>query len=287
MLQGSRNILATISGYSAKPALFEPGEPLFWDDPYISKNMLEAHLNPEHDAASRRPETIDKEINNLITSGTIKPGDRVLDLGCGPGLYASRLCENGIKVTGVDISKRSIDYAVKYAAENSLEINYRCVNFFDIDYVNEFDAVLQAYGELGTFSDEKRDILLAKIHLALKPGGILMFDVTSTAPRPKEGPQNHWYIVDGGFWRPGRHLVLEQHFDYPEDYVRVDQYIVVDEKNISIYRTWIHNYTLNSIKPVLEKAGFHIVHAWNDLAGTPYKEGGDWIAIVARKRTKP
>jgi SAM-dependent methyltransferase len=283
MLQGSRNILSIISGYSVKPALFEPGEPRFWDDPHISKSMLEAHLNPAHDAASRRPETIDNEVRHLISSGVLKRSDRVLDLGCGPGLYASRLCENGIKVTGVDISKRSIDYAKKYAGENKLDITYRCLNFFDINYKNEFDAVLQTHGELGTFSDEKRDALLIKIHTALKPDGLLIFDVTAPSPKPKGEPQNHWYIVDGGFWRPGRHLVLEQAFDYPEDNVRVDQYIVVDDKNISVYRTWIHNYTLNSIKPVLEKAGFKIMQTWNDLAGTPYKEGGEWLAIVARR----
>jgi SAM-dependent methyltransferase len=287
MLQGSRNILSAISGYSVKPALFEPGELLFWDDPHISKSMLEAHLNPAHDAASRRPETIDREVRHLISSGVLKRGDRVLDLGCGPGLYASRLCENGIKVTGVDISKRSIDYAKKYARENKLDIKYLCSDFFDIDYINEFDAVLQAYGELGTFSDEKRDTLLVKILEALKPEGLLIFDVTAPSQKPKEEPQNHWYIADGGFWRPGRHLSLEQHFDYPEDNVRVDQYIVVDEKNITVYRTWIHNYTLQTIKPVLEKAGFKIVQTWNSLAGTPYQEGGEWIAVVASKRYQP
>ena len=256
----------------------------FWDDPHISRSMLEAHLNPEHDAASRRPETIDREVRHLISSATLKQGDKVLDLGCGPGLYASRLCEKGVKVTGVDISRRSIDYAKKYAGENKLDIHYRCLNFFDIEYMNEFDAVIQTHGELGTFSDEKRDELLAKIHQALKPEGLLIFDVTAPEQKRREGPQNCWYISDSGFWRPGKHLVLEQVFDYPEENVRVDQYVVVDDKNILVYRTWIHNYTLPTIKPVVEKAGFRVVHAWNDLTGTPYKTGGNWIAIVASKR---
>jgi len=255
----------------------------FWDDPHISKSMLEAHLNTEHDAASRRPGTIDREVQYLISSGVLKRGDRVLDLGCGPGLYASRLAENGMKVTGVDISKRSLDYASRSAREKGLEINYRCLNFFDIVYSDEFDAVLQTHGELGTFSDDKRDELLGKIRTMLKPEGLLIFDVTSTTPRPEE-PRSRWYIADGGFWRPDRHLVLEQAFNYPEENVRVDQYIVVDNKNITVYRTWIHDYTLKSIKPVLEKAGFHLEHAWNDLAGTPYKAGGEWIAIAAGKR---
>jgi hypothetical protein len=33
---------------SKKPALFAAGEEKFWDDPHISKSMLEAHLDPNH-----------------------------------------------------------------------------------------------------------------------------------------------------------------------------------------------------------------------------------------------
>lgn len=280
----SRNILSLITQYSARPALFEPGEARFWDDPHISKSMLEAHLDPAHDTASRRPETIDKEVWQLISSGVLKRGDKVLDLGCGPGLYASRLCSYGLPVTGIDISESSIDYAIAQAKSKDLNIEYRCMNFFHIEYAGEFDRVLQIYGEVGTFSDEKRDELLAKIHRALRAGGIFVFDITAAAVKPKESPPDRWYIMDGGFWRPGQHLVLEQHFTYPKDSVRVEQYIILDESGVSVYRTWTHDYTLNSIKPVLEKAGFQIVHAWNDLTGAPYREGGDWLAIVARKR---
>lgn len=69
--------------------------------------MLEAHLNPNSDAASRKVAIIDKEVRHLLAVRVLKPRDRVLDLGCGPGLYAIRLSENGIKVTGIDISERS------------------------------------------------------------------------------------------------------------------------------------------------------------------------------------
>ena len=75
--------LSAIFQYSVKPRLFEPGEAHFWDDPHISKGMLEAHLNPEHDAASRKAETINKEIEHLVSSGIFKQSNRVLDLGCG------------------------------------------------------------------------------------------------------------------------------------------------------------------------------------------------------------
>jgi SAM-dependent methyltransferase len=278
-----KDFLDEILRYSTKPALFQPGEPRFWDDPHISKSMLEAHLNPSHDLASRRPETIDKEVKNLISSGILKKGDKILDLGCGPGLYASRFASYGIKVTGIDISQRSLAYARKFARENGLEIKCRLLNFFDIDYIAEFDAVVQTHGELGTFSNDKRDLLLKIIHRSLKPNGFLVFDVTQPVKNIKETPQNGWYVANGGFWRPGKHLVLEQSFDYPQNDVRVDQYIVVEHNNVAVYRTWLHDYTSTSIKPVLEKAGFKIVYIWNDLAGTPYQKGGKWLAVVARK----
>jgi hypothetical protein len=73
-------------------------------------------------------------------------------------------------------------------------------------------------------------------------------------------------------------------YDYPETNAFVSQYIVMDEKRITVYRIWNHNYTPESLYPVLEKAGFRIEHIWNDLTGTPYKEGGEWLAIVVRKR---
>jgi SAM-dependent methyltransferase len=280
------SFLKTIAGYADKPALFTPSEPAgtsFWDDPHISKGMLEAHLDPLHESASRRLETIDKEVANLFSAVCIKAGDKVLDMGCGPGLYAGRFAAAGVKVTGVDISERSLNYANAQARKNGLDIEYRRLNFLDLDYAGDFDAAVQVFGEVGTYSDEKRDILLAKVHRALKPRGLFIFDVTTPSLKMSQGQQNRWYLADGGFWRPGRHLTLELRFDYPEADVFVNQFIVIDEEKLTVYRIWNHNYTPETIKPVLEKAGFHIEHKWNGLDGTPYKAGGEWLAIAARR----
>jgi SAM-dependent methyltransferase len=280
------DLFREILHYAVKPSLFEPGETHFWDDPHISKGMLEAHLDPENDLASRKSETIDKIVEHFVSAKVMKPGERVLDLGCGPGLYAGRLSSKGLKVTGIDISPRSIEYAGRQCRDNGLEIDYRCMSFLDIDFDGEFDAAMQIYGELNTFSDEKRDELLAKVYRALKPGGFFVFDITARITRMKYGLKNRWYISEGGFWRPGKHLVLEQGFDYPENDVWLDQYIVADESGaVSVYRCWFHDYSLSNITLVLEKAGFQIRKIWNDLTGASYQEGGEWIAIAAQKDT--
>jgi len=286
MTSGFNDILGTISKYSVKPPLFAPGEPAgapFWDDEHISKSMLESHLDPLNPSASRAFEVIDAEAGNLFASGLVKPGDNLLDLGCGPGLYASRLAAKGVKVTGIDISERSLDYAAAQAHKNGLDITYRRLNFLDLDYTARFDAAIQVYGEMGVFTNDKRDIIFDKVHAALKPRGLFIFDVTTPSLKMPPAPQNNWYLANRGFWRSGRHLTMELRFDYPEENVFLNQFIVIDDDKFTVYRIWNHNYTPETLEPALKKAGFQLEHTWNGLSGTPYKPGGEWLGIVARR----
>jgi SAM-dependent methyltransferase len=267
-----------------KPNLFEKEEGLFWDDPHISKSLLDAHLNPEYDGASRKLETIEKTVNNLMRSSLLKQDDMVLDLGCGPGLYSNRFCQFGMHLTGIDLSKRSIEYAQRKAEEQGLNIEYIRGSFFDIKYDGMFDRVLQVYGEICTFPNEERDRLLKIIHKALRKDGLFIFDVSTRELRKSEGLKNKWLFFDGGFWHPGKHIVLEQGFDYPEHDTWVDQYTVISEEGkCKTYHMWFHDYSLEAITEVLANNGFQVKHIWNSLTGEEYKAGGGWIAIVAQK----
>ena len=277
-------IFERIAASVKRPALFEKDTVSFWDDPYISEQLLAAHLNPEFDGASRTLATIEKTIAHLTCSALLKPGDRVLDLGCGPGLYSSRLGQLGIHMTGIDLSKRSFDYARRKAQEQKLHIEYVHGNFFDMSYAGTFDSVLQIYGELSTFPDEERDRLLRMVYKALKQNGLFIFDVSTRELRKREGLKNRWQFSDGGFWYSGKHVVLEQGFDYPEYDTWVDQYTIIQEDGeCRKYHMWFHDYSLQTISEVLAKYGFKIAHRWNSLTGEEYKDGGDWIALVAQK----
>ena len=85
--------------------------PEFWDDPHISAQMLAHHLDPATAAASRPHAFIDASVDWLRSVLGLGPGSRVLDLGCGPGLYAVRLARRGVRVLGVDASARSLAHA--------------------------------------------------------------------------------------------------------------------------------------------------------------------------------
>jgi SAM-dependent methyltransferase len=267
-----------------KPLPFTPGEPLFWDDPYISSQLLAAHLDPETGAASRRPEEIDRSVAWLVERLGLRPADRVLDLGCGPGLYAARLAQQGLAVTGVDYSRRSIAYAAGHALAHGLNIDYRYQNYLTLTDQAQYEAVLLIYGDFCTFAPTQRADLLQLIHQALRPGGRLAFDVSTPEQRRRHGLQKRWYAAEKGFWRPGPHLVFEQGFDYPDELIYLDQYLVVEpDSQLTVYRNWFQDYRPAMIAAELRAAGFIVEGMWGDLAGTPSRADDEWIGVIARK----
>ena len=158
----------------SQPMLYAESDDAFWDDEHISKYMLAAHLNPDCDNASRKQEGILNSVNWIteLSGGPTKK--KLLDLGCGPGIYAELLAEKGFQVTGIDFSQRSVNYAIDSSKEKNLDITYHYQNYLDIDYEEEFDVVILIYCDFGVLSPENRSVLLRKIHQALKPGGILI-----------------------------------------------------------------------------------------------------------------
>ena len=253
--------------------------------PHISSQMLAAHLDPTNDLASRRPETIDLSVDWLMETLNLEPGDALLDLGCGPGLYASRFARKGVQVTGVDYSRRSINYAVEQAQTHNLDICYRYQNYLELDDANRYDAALLIYGDFCPLSPVQRSQLLHNIHRALKPGGFFALDVTTPTHRQRKGSKNGWYAVETGFWKPGPHLVLEEGFDYPETSIYLDQAIVIeDDGNISVYRNWFQDYIPETITKELEGGGFVVQSVWGDLTGASYTEKSEWIGLVTRRQ---
>lgn len=271
-----------LKGLGTRPKVFEAGEPLFWDDPHISSEMLRAHLDPKVDAASRRPETIDTTVAWLVDHLGLEPGDSVLDLGCGPGLYCTRLHQRRLRVTGMDYSHRSLDYARAAAAQSGRDIGYVYQNYLTLDLFEQFDAIFLIYCDFAVLAPSDRDDLLGRVRRALKPGGRFAFDVFTPANRPATETSS-WVARERGFWRPDPYLCLENTFYYPEEQVFLDQYVVVGEDlSVKVYRNWDQVYTPEAIMPVLEAQGFRDAEFWGDLAGAPYNPDAPCLGIICR-----
>jgi 2-polyprenyl-3-methyl-5-hydroxy-6-metoxy-1,4-benzoquinol methylase len=91
-----------------KPAIYKKGTAFMWTDKYIAQQLLNIHLNPDIDLASRRYTTIEKTAEWILNTQKDKEKLNILDLGCGPGLYAEIFASKGHAVKGIDNSSNSI-----------------------------------------------------------------------------------------------------------------------------------------------------------------------------------
>lgn len=271
--------------YTKKPELYTKSTALFWDDEHISKGMLEAHLDPVFEGASRKHTFIDASFNWIFDFCELGKETKVLDLGCGPGLYAEKFASRGCKVTGIDYSRRSVSYAREQSLKRGLNIEYIYQNYLEIDYESSYDLALIIYCDMGVFSDAERDIFMNKVYKALKPGGLFIFDIFTPMRYKEVAKESHeWEVEEAGFWRPDKHICLSSHFIYPEHNTHMNQVIVIDKTGqVEAYRLWDHVYTRDTIEKVLLKHGFKNIQFFSDAAGKAYSSESETLCVVAEK----
>ena len=100
-----------------------------WTDEHTSKQMLSFHLNEGIDVSSRNAEFINRSVEWIASEFDICRDTKIVDFGCGPGLYATRLAKRGANVTGIDFSKSSIEYAKEVAVREKLNVSYVNQNY--------------------------------------------------------------------------------------------------------------------------------------------------------------
>ncbi len=272
--------------YARKPDLFEKSNAsLLWNDEHISKGMLQAHLDPDAEAASRKHGFIDDSTKWIFEYSRLNKGDKILDLGCGPGLYCERFARQGFQVTGIDFSTRSLDYAKQKAVENKLEIEYIHQNYLTIDFTAEYKLIILIYCDLGALANEETHNLLGKVYNALKPGGVFIFDVfTPVKYADSKEYEKLWQYEESGFWRPYPYICLYSHYVYPENDTHLDQMIILDEyEDITVYRTWDHFYTKETITKLLKSVGFNEMEYFSNVAGKGYDDKSETLCVIAKK----
>ena len=289
--------LRSLSRYAHKPRLFESERRQFWADPYISQHVLDVHLDQSTDTGSRRLATIDSScewISDVYdrTGGGAQRNSRdperapqLLDLGCGPGLYALRFQRAGFRVTGMDISPAAIRYATDRCRVSARFAEFRNEDYTDSELPGSYDVATCIYGGMGTISDTTRESLTRRVLGALRPGGIFFFDVFTRAYVDAERLRDGWCIVPrDGFWSPSHYLVLERSHLFPRASACADSYtLLFEDGTADRYMVWHRYYGSEEIRSLTRKAGFETVETYADLCGTPQYAGAFWIGVVARK----
>ncbi len=274
-----------LEALSKRPRLYERKGNNLWDDEHISQKMLEAHLDPDWEAASRCHRFMDQSAAWLGQLFSTHGCRELLDLGCGPGLYSERLTRLGFQVTGLDISRRSIAYAREQAQQKRLAIEYHCCDYLNIDERERFDAAVLIYCDFGALTRAEAERLVQGVYGALRPGGLWVLDVFRPAHRsPDENGRKSWGVEREGFWNAGPHLFVSETFYYPEAEAYLDQTFVLQADGCwKAYRIWETVFAAEILEAVFAEAGFSILGCYGDVAGGEAADDGTTLALVLQK----
>jgi SAM-dependent methyltransferase len=213
----------------------------------------------------------DELVAFIVETLDLRPGDRLLDLGCGSGVHALRLAQRGIQVVGLDIAPSLVEYATNLVSES----NVTGATFVVGDMRNPqaalgalaargFKAIIilgMSFGFLGEAADRQ---VLENVERLLIPGSQLLLDMTD--PASLMLPHERWWSeLDGGY------MLMEAWYD-PSTCVHEGTFRYFDRDgnlNISPEPERIRIYSLPELAALLQNAGLPLRAAYGDKSLPP------------------
>lgn len=267
------------------PEPFEKGTQEIWLDSDRADIVLEGHFDENIPGGSKGSEFIAETVEFISTIAPVENYKKIIDLGCGPGLYSHKLAYRGYDVVGVDFNKTSIDYAVEEAKKSDLAIDYRVEDITNIKIENEFDIALLIYQIYSVFSPENRKKILDNIYSGLKPGGLVLLDVLSEVSYDNFQQNFMWGIPKKSSpFSSRKHLMLHAAMKYPNHVTLAKTVLVFGDGEIVNYNYWNQHFSIESFEKEVNEAGFTLEKVYADVNGGDYSSDGEFFAAVLKKK---
>ena len=229
----------------------------------LRRRMLKEHLDQSHGAASRVSDERELQINWLREKLGVAAGHQMLDMTCGPGLYAVEFARQGCQVTGVDFSPAAIAYAREYAGQQGvaascsfLEQDVRTATFPPASLMPPYSCM----ANWRSSAAKRRSALLQKIAIALKPGGRLAIELLDQE-RVDKSHSSWWFTDDKGLWGDRPFLHLGERTWLAEEKISVEQFTIIDLETATATEINLSDqtYAVPEMVKMLREAGFSTV----------------------------
>ncbi len=280
-----RKHLETLS----EPIPWVEGNTIPWDNPAFSARMLEEHLSQQHDAASRRTQTIDAHVAWIHESLLRGAPGSVLDLGCGPGLYCQRLAQLGHACTGIDFSPASIAHARAEAQRAGLGISYVFSDLRSAPFGSGHELAMLLFGEASVFHpDDLRDILRRAVAALSASGQLVLETHPFAAVEAMAAPPVHEFSSPGGLWSDRPHHGVRRAYWDSERCAITHRYLILDHQTGEItvstgsYQAWTEPQLLE----LLREVGLQKIQCFPSLAGPGDAGQEDLVVYVATRETR-
>lgn len=230
-----------------------------WDDLDFSRRMLDEHLSQEHDLASRKRDTIRRQVQWIHEHICNNTSVKLLDIGCGPGLYIKQFAALDYDCSGIDFSPASIEYAKGQLGNKAKLING---DIRSVDFGGGFDLAMMIYGEFNVFSPDECRKILKKTFEALSPGGKLLLEAHAFEAVERIGrAPNSWYKSGSGLlglFSDEPHICLTENHWFNKQQTTLQQFHIINSARgtVTTYRNTTKAWTNDQYIDLLKEAGF-------------------------------
>jgi trans-aconitate methyltransferase len=225
---------------------------------------------------------------NVLELLDVKPGERVLDLGCGTGYLASQIQAKGAFVIGADASPEMVEKA---------KSTYPDVEFVVADGTNyHFDEPFDSVFSNATLHWIKdADALTKNVYKSLKPGGRFVAEMggkgnmaqivaATTTVLNKYGygvneANNPWYFPSPAEYATrlevaGFRVTFMAHFDRPT---------LLQDGRAGVSK-WLQMFGSTFFKDIAEVTLQQMLEEITDILEPDYNKNGEWYADYKRLR---
>lgn len=153
-------------------------------DPQHIASFFDAYAEREWERLApdaKPPERVNFEVHRRLLAETVRAGDRVLEVGAGPGRFTLELARLGARIRVADISPRQLELHRERTAEVEDAIEARDVaDVVDLSrYADgEFDCAVCIGGPI-SYVRERADDAVAELLRVTRPGGHVVLSVMS------------------------------------------------------------------------------------------------------------
>lgn len=211
-------------------------------------------------------------LDNIIKNLNINNG-RILDVACGKGRHAKYLNHLGFNVTGIDLSKNSIEFANKDSNEN---LKYFVHDMRSVFKKNHFDLVTNLFTSFGYFENqEDEQTTINAMSNNLKEGGLLLIDFMNVKKVISSLVTSESKEIDG------IKFLIERKYD--ENHI-IKKIIIKDQDSDLNFQEKVRALTLYDFDVMLKKANMKIVDLFGDYSLNEFNAiDSDRLIIISRK----
>ncbi|MFQ5405875.1 MAG: class I SAM-dependent DNA methyltransferase [Candidatus Micrarchaeia archaeon] len=196
---------------------------------------------------------------------------RVLDLGCGTGLFLRKIQTCGGSGVGVDISEKMLEIARSNLDSDNFVLLKK--DMLKISFKHEFDLVSCLYDSVNYVTDKRKLLsLFKKVFRALKPKGVFVFDF-NTLKKKASGSIQKEISIDK------RKINLKSY--YRGNFWFLEISVIENGREfVEIHKERL--YSRKDIVPLLREAGFSKLLFFDGFSKRAAKPSSKRLLVLAK-----